>query len=72
MAPVCLRFGVGNSSLDDVRISLGHHLDAVDDGTNGDAQSASGAVLRHASQVRLRRKLDRLIARIVTCHVTFT
>ena len=52
-------------------IGLGHHLDAIDDGTDGDAKSASGAVFCHARQVSLGVEFDRLIPRVVTRHVTF-
>ena len=64
-------FRVGNASFDDVGVGLGDHLDAVDDGTDGDAKRASRAILRHACQVRLCVEFDGLIPGIVTRHVAF-
>ena len=54
-----------------MRVSLGDHLDAVDDRADGDAESASGAVGRYSRQMCLCVKFDGLIAGIVACHVTF-
>ena len=54
-----------------MRVGFGHHLDAVNDGTDRDAERASRAILRHFGQMRLRVELDGLISRVVARHVTF-
>ena len=39
-----------------------HHADAVNDGTDGDAQRAAGTVRSHVGEVRLGVKGDSLVA----------
>jgi hypothetical protein len=46
--------------------------DTIDDRTNGNTQSATGAILSDKWQVSLRIKSNRLITTVVTSHVTFT
>ena len=54
-----------------VRLLLGpgHHLDAVDDWTHAQTQSAARAVAGHSRQVRLGVEHDRLVARVVADHI---
>ena len=52
-----------------VGAGLLNHADAVDDGTDGDAERAAGTVRRDVGEVRLGVKGDRLVAGVVADHV---
>jgi hypothetical protein len=53
----------------DLGMHLGHHGDTIDDGADGDAERAAGAVLGDGGEVRLVVELDGLVPGVVAGHV---
>lgn len=62
---------LAQTTLDHMRNCLGNHADAIDNGTHGNAQGATGTIVRDMRYMRYGIKFNGLIAGIGTSHIAF-
>lgn len=62
---------LAQTTLDHMRNCLGNHADAIDNGTHGNTQGATGTIVRDMRYMRFGIKFNGLIAGISTGHIAF-